>query len=314
MPVANDAVSVVMPVRNAMPFLDAAIESILAQTHENFELIIGDDGSTDGSGECLERWARRDPRIRLLRHDGPGLGLAGSSNWVTRHARHPLIARMDADDVAMPGRLRAQVQTFREHPDTAVVGSLCDYIDANGRRMAGRDRSGFRNKRCVFPCAHGSLMFRREIFERVGGYRPQCDYWEDVDLFLRIEREGPVLTLSEVLYRYRISPTSSRHVSDEARVARALELCVQCVAAESEGRDYEALIEEHRHTPRASGSRCRWWRWLRWNGSGGGSQGPSSSPGPGDTLPLRASPAASAFWFSSPGYGSTRRACAPSSS
>jgi glycosyltransferase involved in cell wall biosynthesis len=249
MPDAFGPVSVVMPVRNAMPFLDPAIESILAQTHQDFELIVGDDGSTDGSGERLEEWARRDRRIRLLRNAGPGFGPAGSSNWVTRAARHKLIARMDADDISTPDRLRAQVQTFICNPDAVIVGGLSEIIDATGRRVAGRDRSIFRNRRCIFPCSHGSLMFRREIFERVGGYRRECDYWEDVDLFLRMEREGRVLILPEALYRYRFSPTSSRQVSDEARVTRALDLSTRCLAAYAEGRDYERLIEEKLRSP-----------------------------------------------------------------
>src|SRR5205085_11936254 len=171
-------VDVGMPVRNALPFLDEAVESSLGQTHANLELIIGDDGSTDGSGERLETWARRDARIRLLRHSGPGLGTAGSSQWVMRHARHALVARMDADDISMPGRLEAQVRVFQTDDGAAIVGTLCDYVNEEGRRIAGRDRSIFRNRRAIFPCQHGSWMLRRDIFERVGGYRSACDYWE----------------------------------------------------------------------------------------------------------------------------------------
>lgn len=249
MPDAVEPVSVVMPVRNAMPFLDAAIESILAQTHRDFELIIGDDGSTDGSSECLASWARRDPRIRLLHNDGAALGPSGAANWVAHAAHHRLIARMDADDVAMPERLAKGVQALRNHPDAVVVGSLCDYIDANDRRIFGRDRSIFRNPRVTFPCAHASMMFRRDIFERIGGYRRECDYWEDLDLFLRLEKQGRVLILSDILLRYRISPTSSRHVSNEVMVARQLELCVRCGAAASEGADYETIIAGHRQAP-----------------------------------------------------------------
>lgn len=249
MPKASDLVSVVMPVRNALPFLDAAIESILGQTHADFEFVIGDDGSTDGSSERLQDWKRRDRRIRLLRNGGQCLGPAGSSNWVAHAAAHPLIARMDADDISMPDRLHAQVQAFRRHPDAVVVGSMCDYLDDSGRRVGGRNRSVFRNKHAIFPCAHGALMFRRDVFERVGGYRADCDYWEDIDLFLRMEREGPVLILPEVHYRYRYSTTSSRQVSDEARVARAQDLSVRCLAAHMEGRNYEALIEESRRSP-----------------------------------------------------------------
>jgi glycosyltransferase involved in cell wall biosynthesis len=213
MPDAVEPVSVVMPVRNAMPFLDAAIESILAQTYRNFELVIGDDASTDGSSERLQAWARRDPRIRLLRNDGAGLGPAGSANWVACAARHRLIARMDADDLALPERLAKQVRAFRDHPEAGIAGSMCDYIDANDRRILGRDWMIFRNPRCIFPCVHASLMLRRDIFERVDGYRRECDYWEDVDLFLRMQRHGKALILSDRLLRYLMIPTSSSQVS-----------------------------------------------------------------------------------------------------
>lgn len=231
-----------------MPFLDEAVASILAQTHRRFELVIGDDGSTDGSGERLREWALRDDRIRLMHRQGH-LGPAASANWVAGEAQHKLIARMDADDVSMPDRLRRQVLALRGNPDAVLAGSLFECIDVKGRRVARRDRSLLRNPRCLFPVAHGSIMFRRDAFERIGGYRRQCDYWEDVDFFIRIGREGRILVLPEAHYRYRYSPTSARQVSDEAVVARALDLCVRCLEAYREGRDYDALLEQERHAP-----------------------------------------------------------------
>ena len=244
MPTDYDPVSVVMPVRNAMPYLDEAVASILAQTHPHFELVVGDDGSTDGSRERLREWARRDPRIRLLFNDGERLGPSGSANWVVRAAIHPVIARMDADDVSMPDRLRLQLLALAADPGAVLAGSLFDKVDVAGRRVGERDRSVFGDPRCVFPVAHGSMMFRREAFDRIGGYRAECDYWEDLDFFIRMGREGRILILPESLYSYRYSPTSSRLVSNDAAVARALDLCVRCLDFYRRGRDYDALLED----------------------------------------------------------------------
>src|SRR5213083_1372349 len=96
---ANPQISVVMPVHNALPFLSWSIESILEQTFSDFEFIILDDGSTDGSLELLQEWAQRDARIQVHQND-KRLGLSGSSNAVVGKARAPIVARMDADDVA----------------------------------------------------------------------------------------------------------------------------------------------------------------------------------------------------------------------
>src|SRR3954469_23280364 len=95
--------SVVMPARNALPYLDASIESMLGQSFGDFEFVIRDDGSSDGTAEALRGWAARDRRIRLF--EGERLGLAGSSNFVVQQARAPLVARMDADDLARPDRV-----------------------------------------------------------------------------------------------------------------------------------------------------------------------------------------------------------------
>ena len=110
------AVSVVMPVHNAGEFLDASVRSILDQSLTDFEFVILDDGSTDGSLEALRRWARSDRRIRLI-ENADRTGAANSSNRAARAASAPLIARMDADDVAEPARLERQARVFDDRPD-----------------------------------------------------------------------------------------------------------------------------------------------------------------------------------------------------
>src|SRR3954452_4959541 len=109
-------VSVVMPVRNAMPYLDIAAESILGQTFADFEFVILDDASTDGSTERLRVWADRDPRIRLI-EERKNLGPAVSSQRVAQAARAPIVARMDADDISYPQRLADQLAVLVNHPD-----------------------------------------------------------------------------------------------------------------------------------------------------------------------------------------------------
>lgn len=240
----DQAVSVVMPVRNAMPFLDEAIASILGQTHRNFEFLIGDDGSTDGSTEYIEKWAARDARIRIIRNDGTGLGPSGSSNWVVRNATHQWIARMDADDISRPDRLHRQLLALLEHPDAVVIGSLFEIIDSAGKQVFGVNRRMLRNIQNDFPVAHGSIMFQRDAFERAGGYRVACDYWEDSDLLLRMMRQGKAILLPEAVFQYRLSATSSRLMADEIRVTRAMDLGLRCMAAHRARGDYEDILEE----------------------------------------------------------------------
>ena len=198
----NPLISVVMPVHNARPFLDESIRSILAQTFSDFEFVILDDASTDGSVELLREWSLRDKRIHL--HEGKKrLGLSGSSNAVVSKARASIVARMDADDIAHPDRLRRQWDIMKDRPDIAVIGTLCNGIDAGGREVRPRDRWRLVRRSVYIPFPHGSAMFRREVFDQVGGYDETTNGGEDQDLFLRMATRGRVLTLPDVLYSYR---------------------------------------------------------------------------------------------------------------
>ena len=195
-------ISVVMPVYNAFDFLDDSISSILGQTLSDFEFVILDDASTDKSLERAREWATRDQRIQVHASKNR-LGLSGSSNAVVAKARAPIVARMDSDDVAHPDRLRRQWDVLQNRPEIAVVGTLCNGIDATGREVRPRDRWRIVRRSRYIPFPHGSAMFRRELFHKVGGYDENAIGAEDQELFSRMAAHGRIVTLPDVLYSYR---------------------------------------------------------------------------------------------------------------
>jgi glycosyltransferase involved in cell wall biosynthesis len=201
-----------MPVHNALPFLDESIRSILEQTLTEFEFVMLDDASTDGSTEVLRQWARRDSRIKLIESE-TRLGLSGSSNAVVAKARAPIVARMDADDISHPDRLKRQWKILQSRPDVAVVGTLCVGIDAQGREVRPRDRWRLLRRSPYIPFPHGSAMFRRNVFDQVGGYTRDSEGGEDQDLFARMSASGGVVTLPDTLYRYRYHSRNATLIS-----------------------------------------------------------------------------------------------------
>jgi glycosyltransferase involved in cell wall biosynthesis len=230
-----------MPARNALPYLDSSVESVLGQSFGDFEFVIRDDGSTDGTAEALRGWAARDRRIRLF--EGPQLGLAESSNWVVRQARAPIVARMDADDVARSDRLERQMALLREQPDLVLAGSLCNTIDGEGRQVRGADFWRIVRHSCFVPFPHTSATFRRAAFEAVGGYRRQCEYWEDLDLFLRLAGQGRFAIIADDLVSHRQSRVSSRLVpADRDRIEAAVDHMYSCLEAYERGESYEGLV------------------------------------------------------------------------
>lgn len=195
-------VSVIMPVRDGALYLAEAIESLEEQAFDDFEVIVVDDGSRDETPRILEDWARRSARVTVM--SGPRRGIAKALMAALDSARAPLVARMDADDVALQKRLLAQVQTLEAHPDIAVLGTHVRIVPrgaalTNGMRRYEAWLSSLTTpeelERDLFvesPLCHPSVMARRQALMAVGGYR-ELDGPEDYDLWLRLARQGAAL-------------------------------------------------------------------------------------------------------------------------
>jgi glycosyltransferase involved in cell wall biosynthesis len=232
---------VVMPVHNGLPFLSESVESILRQSFTDFELIILDDGSTDGSAKVLRDWARKDPRIHLLATNRRS-GLSHSSNLLVSKAQAPLVARMDADDIAHPNRLWRQWELIEGNSAIVLVGTLSDGIDSNGKQVRPRDRWRLLRRSPFPPFPHGSVMFRRSIFEEVGGYSEQSVGWEEHELFLRMSQKGQIMVVPDVLYSYRYHVDSSTLEFSPNEAGQIAELRSRCIAELRAGRDYQELL------------------------------------------------------------------------
>lgn len=207
-------ISVVLPVRDAAPFLQVAIDSILGQTHDDLELIVVDDGSQDGSTEIAEAAAVEDPRVRVLR--GSAEGISTALNAGVAVARGDWVARMDADDIAQPHRLARQLAAAEQRPEVVLWGSWVELFVDGGRRTMVAEvgpttlREFVRGRDHGPPVAfvHPTIMVRRDVIERAGGYDSRFDGAEDIELFDRIGQLGPMLAIPEPLLRYRMRPGS----------------------------------------------------------------------------------------------------------
>lgn len=191
-------VSVIMPVYNDERFVGRAIESILGQTLADLELIVVNDGSTDGTAAVLERY--NDPRLRKV-HKANG-GIARALNTAIDLAVAPYIARMDSDDIAVPRRLEEQVAYLEAHPECGLVGSGCDLIAEDGsplgQTLVPSDDAAIRRRMIrVNPFIHSSVMLRREVFDTVGRY--ETPWWEDYDLWWRVMLRYRVANLPQKL-------------------------------------------------------------------------------------------------------------------
>ena len=232
-------ISVILPVCNGEPYLPQAVRSIQHQTLRDFELLIIDDGSTDGSLSYLATAARRDPRISVIAN--PRKGLVEALNLGLKLARGEFIARMDADDVSAAVRFERQIAFLNANPSISVIGSAVTLIDATGRTIGANDyptdpaqvHAALEAMDCVV--AHSSVMTRRAVITSLGGYREAFRHAEDYDLWLRVAESYRIGNLSERLLRYRCHLNSVSQ-TQQYQQSVATHLALLCARERRSGR------------------------------------------------------------------------------
>lgn len=266
---AAPRVSVIMPVYNGETYLAEAIDSVLSQTFPDFELLIHDDGSTDGTAAILRDFASRDGRIRVS--SGENLGVGGAPNRMIRDARGDYIARLDADDICLPDRLARQVAILDARPDLDVLGMTAIIIDAAGRRIVENrmapthEEIDARHLRGLCSLTHSSVMMRAETLRRAGGYDPEYRSAEDIDLWLRLAEVGRLANAPEPGVKYRIHENS---ISDTKRDEQ-MAFCRRAVEAAKARRGVDApfeyehwRVEDTTEAKRAHYQRYAWQAWA----------------------------------------------------
>jgi hypothetical protein len=222
-------VSVVMSVFNGQAFLSEAIESILSQSFRDFEFVIVDDGSTDATAKIISAYASRDGRMRIFRHENKGR--AESLNVGISLAQARYIARMDADDIALPERLQMQVDFMELHPEVGLLGGAVELINTQGQilRIVRPPLEDTELRSLLLsnnPMFHPAVVMRKEVALACGGYRKALLDADDYDLWLRMSERSRLANLAKPILRYRIH---SDQVS--VRNLRHQRLCVLAASA-----------------------------------------------------------------------------------
>jgi glycosyltransferase involved in cell wall biosynthesis len=207
-----------MPVFNGQTTLMAAIESIVTQTYQNFELIVIDDGSQDRSLEVIKLFA--DERIRVFTQ--ANMGLAKTLNVGIYNSNGDFIARQDQDDISMPTRIEKQVKRFIQNMDLVLLGTRGHSINDEGK-VVGKINMPSRNLDLQYitnfynPFIHTSIMMRSIVLKQIGGYTEEVEKQppEDYELWGRLKRMGQIENLNESLVRYRVSKNSMSRKFEE---------------------------------------------------------------------------------------------------
>lgn len=208
-------IDVVMPVYNAEPYLEEAIESILNQRFVDFWFIIIDDGSTDGSRGILQKYAKIDSRIQLLRNQ-KNSGICTSLNTAIKHSNATYILRMDADDISHPDRINLQLHFMQDNPDVCVCGCNMELIWAKNKkniikRYPISDALIRKNIFFFNPISHPWSIFRKDIFTESWWYDTDFILAEDLHLWFTLWKYGKLANIPKTLLKYREYETNSTH-------------------------------------------------------------------------------------------------------
>ena len=237
-------ISVAMAVYNGEKYLREAVDSILNQTFTDFEFIIINDGSTDRTREILESY--NDPRIVLINQEH--IGFTKSLNKGIALAKGDYIARQDADDISMPERLEKQLEFLENNKNVALLGTAAKIVDERGMYFQTIEfpcdySSIQKGIKRYNPFIHGSVMFKREYFFDLGGYRDFFWTSQDYDLWLRFIEKYEVANLLTSLYKRRIVPHSItlKNIVLQKKMSR---FAKQLAKARKKGISENSLIKE----------------------------------------------------------------------
>jgi glycosyltransferase involved in cell wall biosynthesis len=199
-------VSVIIPVYNQRAYLPYTIVSILKQTLRDLELILVDDGSTDGASDVVDAFARRDSRVRVVHQANAGISAA--MNRGLAMARSAYIGRIDGDDLALPERFAMQAAFLDAHPRVGVVGGSMYYTDSENRKRGQRrypiDRNQLHAGILIDQVIAGPTpLFRRSVLEAAGAWRSEFDFAEDYDLAIRMSEKAELANLPAYVVIYR---------------------------------------------------------------------------------------------------------------
>jgi len=206
-------VSVIMSVYDNESTLPEAIESIVNQSFDDWEYLIVNDGSKDGSSQLLESFANKDQRIRVIRNP-ENKGLPYSLNLAWRQSKGRYIARMDADDCSFPERLAVQVEFLEANPDVDVLGSNA-ILESDSGQLLGTTSMPLSPEQIrekivrLNPLIHPSVMMRRDFLAKMGGYNNKLRKKQDYDLWLRSVEQARFVNIEKPLIKYRVKHADS---------------------------------------------------------------------------------------------------------
>lgn len=224
-------VSVIMGIYNCAKTLPAAIDSVLAQTYTNWELIMCDDGSKDNTFEVAQNYQRKYPDKIVLLKNEKNQRLAATLNRCLSKATGEYVARMDADDENLPERFEREVKFLNDNPEITCVGSSVIVFTESGSEYV-RIIKDTPEYTCLIhgaPCAHPTIMMRKEAYDMLNGYRsaPETMRAEDIDMWFRFFKEGfSARNIQVPLYRYRESSVDFRKRTMKAAIGTT-KVCLQ---------------------------------------------------------------------------------------
>jgi len=202
--VNSPRVSIVMSVFNGGSEVVIAVDSIICQSYQLWELVIVDDGSTDNTSQIVKQYAKKHQNIRVLTNK-INMGLAYSLNEAIKHSNGEYIARMDADDIALPNRIEEQVNYFDSHPKVSVLGTGSEVVTPSKKTIVLKPETHeeiVKSIEKINPFFHSSVMMRRDFVDAMSGYSAKYLRAQDYDLWLRGVDQFRYHNLQKVLMTY----------------------------------------------------------------------------------------------------------------